>query len=105
VARLVDRMESRGILERRPDPKDRRVWRLHLKPTAEPLLAELHAARTRLARDITAALEPCAIARLEETLLAMKATLTQEPRASRRAASSAETSRPDTIAAPAREIA
>ena len=30
VARLIDRLEARGMVERRPDPKDRRIWRLHL---------------------------------------------------------------------------
>src|SRR3984957_7580242 len=34
VARLVDRLEARGVVERRPDPRDRRIWRLHLLPPA-----------------------------------------------------------------------
>ena len=34
VARLIDRLERRGMVERRPDPKDRRIWRLHLLPPA-----------------------------------------------------------------------
>ena len=38
VARLIDRLEARGMVERRPDPKDRRIWRLHLKPDAYPML-------------------------------------------------------------------
>ena len=37
VARLVDRLEARGLLERRPDPSDRRVWRLHNLPAARPV--------------------------------------------------------------------
>ena len=32
VARLIDRLEERGMVERRPDPRDRRIWRLHLLP-------------------------------------------------------------------------
>lgn len=32
VARLVDRMQAEGLLERHPDPADRRAWRL--APTA-----------------------------------------------------------------------
>jgi len=34
VARLADRLAARGLLERRPDPADRRIWRLHLLPAA-----------------------------------------------------------------------
>ena len=30
VARLVDRLERCGMVERRPDPNDRRINRLHL---------------------------------------------------------------------------
>lgn len=34
VARLVDRMEAEGLLERLPDPADRRAWRLRLTARA-----------------------------------------------------------------------
>lgn len=45
LVRILDRMESDGWLERRPDPSDRRAHRLHLKPGAESVLTEV----TRLA--------------------------------------------------------
>jgi len=105
VARLIDRMERRGIVERRPDPKDRRVWRVHLCPPARPLLVALHEARTALARMITSGLDPEAIEQLSETLLAMKATLIQEPRSSRRSPTLADPSHVTSIAVPARELA
>jgi DNA-binding MarR family transcriptional regulator len=38
VARLVDRMEAAGWINRRPDPDDRRVHRLYLSPKAQPVL-------------------------------------------------------------------
>ncbi|MBN9218037.1 MAG: MarR family transcriptional regulator [Mesorhizobium sp.] len=38
LARLLDRMEARGLVERRPDPADRRAWLLYLTPKARPLL-------------------------------------------------------------------
>ena len=41
VARLIDRLEASGLVERRADPSDRRVHRLHLQPEAEPILAEI----------------------------------------------------------------
>jgi len=41
VVRIVDRMESEGLLERRPDPADRRSRCLYLTPRARPLLHEI----------------------------------------------------------------
>ncbi len=49
VARLVDRLEARGMVERRPDPSDRRCWRLHLTEAAQPLLGEIDVQLTDLA--------------------------------------------------------
>src|ERR1700761_9436889 len=34
IGRLVDRLEARGLIERRPDPTDRRINRLHLLPAS-----------------------------------------------------------------------
>lgn len=45
VGRLVDRLEARGLVERRADPADRRVWRLHLTAAADPVLAEIDTVR------------------------------------------------------------
>jgi MarR family transcriptional regulator for hemolysin len=105
VARLIDRMERRGIVERRPDPKDRRVWRVHLCAAAEPLLGELNVARTALARMVTCGLDLEAIAQFSETLLTMKSTLAHEARPPRRMAAVGEVSHPAPIAASARELA
>jgi MarR family transcriptional regulator, transcriptional regulator for hemolysin len=41
LVRVLDRMEKDGFLERRPDPSDRRVYRLFLKPASDPILAEI----------------------------------------------------------------
>ena len=38
LGRLVDRSEKAGLVERRPDPRDRRVWRLYLTEAAHPVL-------------------------------------------------------------------
>jgi DNA-binding MarR family transcriptional regulator len=42
IARLIDRLEARGLVERRKDPKDRRIHRLHLQPKANPILREIN---------------------------------------------------------------
>ena len=41
MVRIVDRMEADGLLERRPDPADRRARCLYLTAKAKPLLAEI----------------------------------------------------------------
>src|ERR1700742_1166556 len=41
MVRILDRMESEGLLERRPDPADRRARCLYLTAKARPLLAEI----------------------------------------------------------------
>jgi DNA-binding MarR family transcriptional regulator len=41
VARMIDRLEESGIVERRSDPADRRAWRLHLTEKAEGLIDQL----------------------------------------------------------------
>jgi MarR family transcriptional regulator, transcriptional regulator for hemolysin len=38
LSRQVDRMEAAGMIERRPDPGDRRVKRLYLTEAARPLV-------------------------------------------------------------------
>ena len=38
LSRQVDRMEAAGLIERRPDPVDRRVKRLYLTEAARPLV-------------------------------------------------------------------
>jgi MarR family transcriptional regulator, transcriptional regulator for hemolysin len=41
LTRLLDRLGHSGLIERRPDPRDRRAKRLFLTPAARPLLERL----------------------------------------------------------------
>lgn len=41
LTRLLDRLAENGLIERRPDPNDRRANRLYLTPAARPLLERL----------------------------------------------------------------
>ena len=79
VGRLVDRLEARGLLERRLDPSDRRIRRLHLLPASGPILAEIQRYKTELLRDIAVDLDEATMEIVTEALLKMKARLTQEP--------------------------
>jgi DNA-binding MarR family transcriptional regulator len=42
LVRVLDRMEREGLLERRADPNDRRVYRVYLRPAAEPIISEIN---------------------------------------------------------------
>ena len=75
VARLVDRLEKTGMVERRPDPRDRRIWRLHLRPPALPMLREIDRQRTQITGTLTAGLDEATLESMTEALLHMKSTL------------------------------
>lgn len=51
LSRIVDRLEESHLVERRPDPSDRRAWRLHVTVQAQPLVAKLRAVADDLAAD------------------------------------------------------
>ena len=42
LSRIVDRLDEAGLVERKPDPADRRAWRLHVTASARPLVEKLH---------------------------------------------------------------
>ena len=88
VARLIDRLEGRGMVERRPDPRDRRIWRLHLKDAAIPVLREIDAQRADITRMLTHGIDQETLDMMSEALLRMKTTLVQEAHAARRNADS-----------------
>lgn len=52
LTRLVDRLCDNGLIERRPDPKDRRAKRLFLTAAARPLLERLHTIGETLMTDV-----------------------------------------------------
>ncbi len=75
VGRLVDRLEARGLVERRADPRDRRVKRLHLLPAVQPVLGEIRDYRRELTEQFEAALGREALEILTRSLLSMKGAL------------------------------
>jgi DNA-binding MarR family transcriptional regulator len=87
VARLIDRLEQRGLVERRPDPKDRRIWRLHLRPEAMPLVREISQERNDIAAMSTEGLDEQTLSLMKTALTRMRETLCGEVRCNRRPAS------------------
>jgi MarR family transcriptional regulator for hemolysin len=80
VARLVDRLEARGVVERRLDPRDRRVRRLHLTAAARPLLEQIHAYRKDLDALMTAGIGADGRKRMLEDLYRIKSNILDEKR-------------------------
>jgi DNA-binding MarR family transcriptional regulator len=76
VARLIDRLERRGMVERRSDPGDRRIWRLHLTPEARPMLEEIYKARAELNAILTQNVPSKNLETAIDCLLQMKNNLT-----------------------------
>lgn len=56
LCRMVDRLADAGLVERRADPTDRRIWRLFLTDKALPLIDQLSALATSLERDLVSVL-------------------------------------------------
>jgi MarR family transcriptional regulator, transcriptional regulator for hemolysin len=79
VGRLIDRLEMRGLVERRSDPTDRRIRRLHLLPAAQPILDEITRYREELSDVILCGMAEEAREQLVDALLQLKNNLTAEP--------------------------
>lgn len=90
LGRLVDKLCAEGLVERRPDPDDRRVNRLYLREAAHPVLERLHAHGQTLMESALVGLSPDAIQALAEGLALIKTNLKRDLQGgSRRAATPA----------------
>jgi len=76
IARLIDRLETLGLVERCIDPRDRRVWRLRLAPAATPLLLEIRRFRTKLRTVMIAGIDPDALSAMTAGLRQIKQNVT-----------------------------
>jgi MarR family transcriptional regulator for hemolysin len=61
LTRLLDGLAENGLIERRPDPDDRRAKRLYLTPAARPLLERLTDLGEDLMATALAGLEPAEV--------------------------------------------
>ncbi|HEY6869532.1 MAG TPA: MarR family winged helix-turn-helix transcriptional regulator [Novosphingobium sp.] len=75
VCRMIDRMEQAGLVERRPDPHDRRARLLYPAAHAEELIAQLEAHARRLIAAMTENIGEEDRARLETLLNTIRANL------------------------------
>jgi MarR family transcriptional regulator, transcriptional regulator for hemolysin len=61
LTRLVDRLCESGLIERRPDPNDRRAKQLYLTPAARPLLDRISTQVGEIAETVLAGVDPAAV--------------------------------------------
>lgn len=75
LARLLDKMEARGFIERRPNPADRRAWLLYLTPQAHPLLETMRSNGRETRDEAFVGLSADAQLHLLQTLCLIKSNL------------------------------
>lgn len=75
LARLIDRMEASGWVERRPNPKDRRAVQLFLTDTVQPLLTDVQALLRVTLNDAVSSVSLTHQKQLIDTLSQMKQSL------------------------------
>ncbi|MEJ1976007.1 MAG: MarR family transcriptional regulator [Acetobacteraceae bacterium] len=77
LVRILDKLEARGLIERRQHPTDRRLWQLYLTPDAHPSLSPLRALGEVTRAEALAGLSEADQARLVRFLTLMKANLVE----------------------------
>lgn len=79
VGRVIDRLQAAGFVERRPDPTDRRAWRLHTTEQARGIVDDMEVIARGLRKDATQGIEfdelqqaMAVINRIKDNLLALE---------------------------------
>lgn len=72
LTRLLDKLAENGLIERRPDPNDRRANRLYLTPAARPVLEKLAELGQEVMGEVLEGIDKPARERLLSDLALMK---------------------------------
>ena len=83
VGRVIDRLQKAGFVERRSDPDDRRVWRLHLLPPSDAVMHDIEAVAVSVREDCLAGIDADELATALKVLGQIRENLSQLDRASR----------------------
>ncbi len=75
LGRHIDRLEAKGWVERRPDPADRRAWKLFLNPSVRPVLARMRKLSEITRREALKDISESESEQLVELLLKIKGNL------------------------------
>ena len=79
LARMIDRLEDSGMVERRHDPRDRRAWRIFLTDKARPVIEQLRGLADGLFADALVGLDDAERAALTDALTRIHANLNDIP--------------------------
>jgi len=77
AGRMIDRLQDADLVQRRPDPADRRAWRLHLTARGTELLDELRPFARETLELALDGISEGERAGLNQTLLQMRSNLTR----------------------------
>jgi len=79
VGRVIDRLQAAGFVERRPDPRDRRAWRLYTTEQASEVIGGMELIARGLRKDATRGIAGeeleqalAVIGRIKDNLLALE---------------------------------
>jgi MarR family transcriptional regulator for hemolysin len=75
LGRHIDRLVEKDFVERRADPRDRRAWRLYLRPEAQPVLDRLRTVSNENRKEVLRGVPIEESEALIDTLLKIKANL------------------------------
>lgn len=75
LLRQLDKLEAKGLIERRQDASDRRMQRLYLTPASRPLLEDLSRMGQTMTSDAFAGVSDTARSQAIDTLLMVKNNL------------------------------
>jgi DNA-binding MarR family transcriptional regulator len=75
VGRVIDRLQAAGFVERRPDPRDRRAWRLYATEQAHEVVDDMERIARGLRRDATAGIDHDEMAQMIAVLTRIKENL------------------------------
>jgi MarR family transcriptional regulator for hemolysin len=75
VARIIDKLQAAGLVERRADPDDRRAYRLHLLPAAAPVLEQVRAIGNGVLEPVLAHFKPSELDALVAVLEGIRTNL------------------------------
>jgi MarR family transcriptional regulator for hemolysin len=90
LARLLDRLQAAGLIERRADPKDRRAHLLYLTEGAYPLLDRIFALAAEVREEALVGIPEPDRDRLLDMLITMKSNLIEQAAELDTAAASAD---------------